>query len=40
MVTGLDRIQEKWYYFDQEGRMATEPVTFVPDSDGALQFPS
>lgn len=40
MVTGLDQIQEKWYFFHQDGRMATEPVTFVPDADGALQFPS
>ena len=40
MVTGLQLIKEKWYYFNSEGHMATAPVTFVPDKDGALQYPA
>jgi len=36
MVTGLQVIDGKVYYFDSSGAMAPEPVTLIPDSDGAL----
>lgn len=39
MVTGLQAVKGKWYYFNLEGHMVTTPVTFVPDSSGALQYP-
>ena len=39
MCTGLQDVDGKWYYLDQEGRMATDPVTLTPDQDGALQYP-
>ena len=39
MVKGLQTIGGKWYYLDEEGHMATEPVTLTPDQDGALQYP-
>ena len=39
MVKGLLHESGKWYYLDQEGRMATDPVVLTPDADGALQFP-
>lgn len=40
MVTGLQAAKGKWYYFNSEGHMVTTPVTFVPDSSGALQYPN
>lgn len=39
MLTGLQCLDGKWYYFDSNGYAATEPVTFVLDQDGALQYP-
>ena len=39
MVKGLQSSGGKWYYLDLAGKMATEPVTFTPDQDGALQYP-
>lgn len=36
MVTGLWTIKEKVYYFYENGVMATEPVTLIPDQEGAL----
>ncbi len=39
MVKGLQASGGKWYYLDQDGKMATEPVTLMPDQDGALQYP-
>ena len=39
MLTGLQCIAGKWYYFDANGYAATEPVTFALDQDGALQYP-
>ena len=29
----------KIYAVDADGKMITEPVTFTPDQDGALQWP-
>lgn len=37
MVTGLQQIDSQHYYFDSDGYMVTEPVTFVPDQSGALR---
>ena len=39
MLTGLQCLDGKWYYFDSNGYAATEPVTFALDQDGALQYP-
>lgn len=39
MVKGLQESDGKWYYLDQNGRMATQPMTLMPDQDGALQYP-
>lgn len=39
MVKGLKYIDGKFYYLDQNGRMATKEVTFTPDNNGALQYP-
>lgn len=39
MLTGLQCLGGKWYYFDSNGYAATEPVTFALDQDGALQYP-
>lgn len=39
MVTGQQTIDGKWYIMDQNGQMVKEPVTLVPDQDGALQYP-
>lgn len=39
MVKGLQEDGGKWYYLDQDGKMAREPVTLVPDQDGALTYP-
>lgn len=39
MLKGLQTINGKRYYLDQDGRMATDPVTLTPDQDGALQYP-
>ena len=39
MLKGLQTINSKWYYLDQTGRMATEPVVLTPDQDGALCYP-
>ena len=39
MLTGLQCLGGKWYYFDANGYAATEPVTFTLDQDGALQYP-
>ena len=39
MAKGLQAVDGKWYYLDQDGRMATDPVVLVPDKDGALQWP-
>lgn len=39
MVKGIQDIGGKWYYLDQDGKMATEPITLIPDQDGALQWP-
>lgn len=36
MLTGLQIINGKCYYFNKDGDMTTEPVTLVPDEDGAL----
>ena len=30
---------DKWYYMDEEGRMATNPVVLTPDHDGSLHYP-
>lgn len=38
MLTGLQTLGGKCYYFDQEGRMATEPILFTPDREGALHY--
>lgn len=40
MVKGLQTVSGKWYYLDDEGRMAIEPVVLTPDQDGALQYPN
>ncbi len=34
MVKGLQTISGKWYYLDEDGRMATEPVVLTPQKDG------
>lgn len=39
MVKGLKTIDGKWYYMDEEGRMATNPVVLTPDHDGSLHYP-
>lgn len=39
MLTGLQCLEGKWYYFDANGYAATEPVTFTLDQGGALQYP-
>ena len=39
MLKGLQGINRKWYYLNENGEMATEPVTLTPDKDGALQYP-
>ena len=39
MVKGLQAIGGEWYYLDEDGAMATKPVTLVPDQNGALQYP-
>ncbi|NNJ32454.1 NlpC/P60 family protein [Lacrimispora defluvii] len=39
MVKGLKYIDGKFYYLDQNGRMATKEITFKPDNNGALQYP-
>lgn len=39
MVKGLKYIDGKFYYLDQNGRMATKEVTFTTDNNGALQYP-
>lgn len=39
MVKGLLNDNGEWYYLDQEGRMATDPVLLTTDEDGALQLP-
>ncbi|MDO4268728.1 MAG: M15 family metallopeptidase [Eubacteriales bacterium] len=39
MMKGLQDIGGKWYYLDENGVMATEPVTLTPDDDGALKMP-
>lgn len=39
MVKGIQDVGDKWYYLDQDGKMATEPITLIPDQDGALQWP-
>lgn len=39
MVKGLKYIDGKFYYLDQNGRMATKEVTFSTDNNGALQYP-
>ena len=31
--------QREWYYLDEDGRMATEPVVLTLQKDGALQYP-
>lgn len=40
MAKGLQQVKDKWYYFNSDGQMVTEPVIFVPDKDGALQYPN
>ena len=39
MVKGLKYIDGKFYYLDQNGRMATKEVTFTPENDGSLKYP-
>jgi len=39
MLKGLQDIGGKWHYLNENGEMATEPVTLTPDKDGALQYP-
>lgn len=39
MVKGQQTIAGKWYVMDEDGKMLTDPVTLVPDQDGALQYP-
>lgn len=39
MVKGLKYIDGKFYYLDQNGRMATKEVVFTPENDGALKYP-
>ncbi len=39
MVTDLQHINGQWYYFYKDGDMATNPVVFTPDENGALRFP-
>ena len=39
MVRGLQASGGKWYFLDQDGKLAMEPVTLMPDQDGALQWP-
>ena len=39
MLTGLQCLDGKWYYFDANGYAATESVTFALGQDGALQYP-
>ena len=36
MVTGLQIIREKVYYFYEEGAMAETAVTLTPGEDGSL----
>lgn len=40
MVKGLKYLDGKFYYLDQNGRMATKEVTFTPENDGSLKYPS
>lgn len=37
MIAGLQRISDKWYYFDADGYLVMNPITLVPGQDGALQ---
>ena len=39
MRTGQVTVDGKWYCIDSAGRMITEPITLIPDQDGALQMP-
>ncbi|MFT4107789.1 MAG: hypothetical protein QM657_18715 [Lacrimispora sp.] len=39
MDKGLRDINGKWYYLNQDGKMATQSVTLTPDQNGALQYP-
>lgn len=36
MVTGLQQIQDKFYYFGNDGAMSTKPITLTPDVSGEL----
>lgn len=38
MTKGLQTVSGKWYYLDQNGKMATEPVILTPDQDGSLLY--
>ena len=38
MLKGFQTINGKWYYLDQTGRMATEPVVLTPGQDGSLHY--
>ncbi len=39
MLKGQRTINGKWYIMDTEGRMIMEPVTLMPDQNGALRWP-
>ncbi len=37
MVKGLQAVDSKWYYLDQDGKMVMQPITLTPDQNGVLQ---
>ena len=39
MCDGLTTVDGKWYYLNEDGIMATEPIVLTPDKNGALQYP-
>lgn len=39
MVKGLRYVEGKFYYMDQNGKMATKDVVLTPGDDGTLQYP-
>lgn len=39
MLQGLQTLNGEWYYFFEDGEMATNPVVLTPAENGALQYP-
>ena len=39
MIKGLKYVDGKFYYMDQNGKMATKEVVLTPGIDGALKYP-